>query len=288
MRIIIFFVIIGLLQACAHSPKPQARPGAYYLDDGPHTRAHVDPATVANATPRTEALSPRGNKPYTVFGKRYHPLPHARGYHARGTASWYGKKFHGNTTSNGETYDMYAMSAAHKTLPLPSYVRVTNLSNSRSVVVRVNDRGPFLHNRLIDLSYAAAAKLDMLRTGTAQVEVTAINSDTTRASAHRTTTTTDVSAQTNAPNLSTRQQLGNDAGRLYLQVGAFSQQANAQRLLARLQPQIDAPINVLTLKQSRGAVYRVRIGPLRSVEHSGDLAERVQQLGITDVIIVSE
>lgn len=134
-----------------------------------------DVSQVEDAQPRYEAPSRQGNKTYTVRGKTYHVLSSAKGYSAMGPASWYGKKFHGHLTSNGETYDMYSMSAAHKTLPLPSYVRVTNLSNQKQVVVRVNDRGPFHGGRLIDLSYAAAAKLDMLKSGTANVKIEAIN-----------------------------------------------------------------------------------------------------------------
>ncbi|MGB5576444.1 MAG: septal ring lytic transglycosylase RlpA family protein, partial [Woeseiaceae bacterium] len=131
-----------------------------------------------DATPRREARSRYGNGPvYEVLGKRYRVMPSSRGYQERGVASWYGRKFHGNLTSNREVYDMHEMTAAHKTLPLPTYVRVRNLQNDKSIVVRVNDRGPFVHNRIIDLSYAAAARLDMLRDGTSLVEVTAINFD---------------------------------------------------------------------------------------------------------------
>ena len=129
-------------------------------------------------TPRPEARSRYGNGPvYEVLGKRYTVMPSSSGYQERGVASWYGKKFHGNLTSNREPYDMYAMTAAHKTLPLPTYVRVRNLRNDKSIIVRVNDRGPFVHNRIIDLSYAAAMKLDMIKDGTSLVEVTAISFD---------------------------------------------------------------------------------------------------------------
>ena len=278
MKTAFIIVLIFFLQACMHSP----RPGGYYQDDGPHARAHIDPSKVADAIPRIEPLSPRGNKPYTVFGKTYRPLPHARGYQARGVASWYGKKFHGRQTSNGEVYDMYAMSAAHTTLPLPSYVRVTNLRNSKSVIVRVNDRGPFLHNRLIDLSYAAAAKLDIVRTGTGQVEISAI--DTRQAGAKP--AMPNLLAQTQSPGAKATARP--ESGKLYLQVGAFSQRVNADKLRSRLQSQIDTPISIIAMNSVRGQIYRVRVGPLATVEESGELAERMVQLGVNDAIIVSE
>ena len=143
--------------------------------DGPPSGSTRVPEIPGDAVPRPEARSKYGNGPtYEVFGKRYTVMPSSAGYQERGVASWYGKKFHGNLTSNRETYDMYRMTAAHKTLPLPTYVRVRNLRNNKSIVVRVNDRGPFVNNRIIDLSYSAAMKLDMIKDGTSLVEVTAI------------------------------------------------------------------------------------------------------------------
>ncbi|MCG8369940.1 MAG: septal ring lytic transglycosylase RlpA family protein, partial [Proteobacteria bacterium] len=146
--------------------------------DGPPAGSARIPDMPGDAVPRPEPLSRYGNGPtYEVLGRRYSVMPSSAGYRERGVASWYGRKFHGRLTSNRETYDMYAMTAAHRTLPLPTYVRVRNLRNDRSVVVRVNDRGPFVHDRIIDLSYAAALKLDMIRDGTSLVEVTAISFD---------------------------------------------------------------------------------------------------------------
>lgn len=152
---------------------PQAGParGAFYLDDGPSDRAPVDPHSVPDAVPRAEPLLARANRPYEVFGRRYVPMTQLEPYQQRGVASWYGRRYHGRQTSSGEVYDMYAMTAAHPTLPLPSYVRVTHLGNGRSVVVRVNDRGPFLHDRLIDLSWTAASRLGFVQAGSAEVEV---------------------------------------------------------------------------------------------------------------------
>ena len=162
--------LLLLLSGCGYFEQAR-RGGAYFEDDGPPSDKGPDPSTVLNAVPIVEPLSKTGNKPYTVFDVQYHPMKSAAGYREKGTASWYGKKFHGRRTSSGEVYDMYAMTAAHKTLPLPTYVKVRNLGNGAEIVVRVNDRGPFLGGRLIDLSYMAARKLDIAAAGTGQVEV---------------------------------------------------------------------------------------------------------------------
>lgn len=151
-------------------PSP-GRGGAYYLDDGPPD--HIPPGldSIADAVPRVEPLHRFANRPYVVFGRRYVPTPEITEHRERGMASWYGRRYHGRPTSSGEIYDMFAMTAAHPTLPIPSYVRVTNLRNGRSAVVRVNDRGPFLNNRVIDLSFAAAHRLDFVRAGSTEVQV---------------------------------------------------------------------------------------------------------------------
>jgi rare lipoprotein A len=163
------FLAIGLclLVGCASSP----RPGGYYKDDGPGDKL---PANVADAVPRAEPLHRFANRPYKAMGKEYVPMTSLQPFRQRGMASWYGKRYHGQKTSSGEIYDMYAMSAAHPTLPIPSYARVTNLANGRRVVVRINDRGPFHAARIIDVSYAAAHKLGFIGAGAAQVEVESI------------------------------------------------------------------------------------------------------------------
>ena len=168
IRAFLLIAAITLLTACGHSGR--------YKDahDSIPTRLPT-PSELKNALPRAEPYSRGGNKNYRVRGVNYQVLTSAQGFEQIGIASWYGKKFHGHLTSNGEIYDMYAMSAAHKNLPLPTYVKVTNLSNNKSVIVRVNDRGPFHQGRVIDLSYSAAYKLDMLQTGTAEVKISAIN-----------------------------------------------------------------------------------------------------------------
>jgi rare lipoprotein A len=175
----VFIIAVLFLTACGGGNK-----GGYFSKDGPPRMSVERAGKVPDAIPKDEPLSETGNSTYRVYGVMYRPVKDARGHVEQGEASWYGKMFHGRPTSSGEIYDMYAMTAAHKTLPLPSYVRVTNTQNQTSVVVKVNDRGPFLHGRIIDLSYAAAAKLDMIKTGTADVEIKLVTAaDTARASA---------------------------------------------------------------------------------------------------------
>ena len=162
--------LVLALAACSSAPKK----GGYYKDDGPGANPPSDLASIPEATPRSEPLNKFANRPYEVFGKKYVPLASVQSFHQRGVASWYGKRFHGQKTSSGETYDMYAMTAAHPILPIPSYARVTSLRTGRQVVVRINDRGPFHSNRAIDLSYAAASRLGLIGTGSGEVEIDAI------------------------------------------------------------------------------------------------------------------
>jgi rare lipoprotein A len=267
------------LTACSTVP----RGGGYYQDDGPHDKAPVDASQVPDAVPRAEPLSAYGNKPYTVFGVNYRPLSDASGYRERGVASWYGKKFHGRRTSSGEPYDMYGMSAAHRTLPLPSYVRVRNLENGRTVVVRVNDRGPFLHNRLIDLSYTAAARLGVLGKGTAMVEVETIGPQGPA----------NVATAAPRPSLVRRAEAaGGDTipPRLSVQVGAFSEHQNALNLKTRLEQAGFVPIYIQPPSASGGAgsLYRVRVGPLPSVERGDRLVADITRHGIADAVLVVE
>jgi rare lipoprotein A len=158
------------LAACSSSPKN----GGYYKDDGPGATAPSNLASIPDARPRSEPLHKFANRPYEVFGKKYVPLASVQPFRQRGMASWYGKRFHGQKTASGEPYDMYAMSAAHPTLPIPSYARITSVRSGRQVVVRINDRGPFHANRVIDLSYAAAYRLGLIGTGSGEVEIEAI------------------------------------------------------------------------------------------------------------------
>jgi rare lipoprotein A len=230
--------------------------------------APPDINSVPDAVPKDEPRSKRGNPPfYTVLGKRYTVLDSADGYVERGVASWYGPTFHGESTSIGEPYDMYGMSAAHKTLPLPAYARVTNLSNGRSVVVRINDRGPFAKNRVIDLSYTAAAKLDMLRDGTALVEVRTLRAggdDNLRRS-------DETPPQT-----------------LYVQAGAFTDENNARRLVERLKASGVANAFVQSPPASGPRVFRVRAGPVSSTVEFDVLAARLAKLGISEVRLATD
>jgi rare lipoprotein A len=157
------------LLAAGCSSTPEKRPGGYYKDDGPGDAAKL--ASIPDAVPRAEPLHRYANRPYEAMGRKYVPLTRVGVFKQRGSASWYGKRYHGSPTSSGEKYDMYKMSAAHPILPIPSYARVTNLANNRSVVVRINDRGPFHDGRAIDVSYAAAYKLGFIGQGSAQVEI---------------------------------------------------------------------------------------------------------------------
>ena len=218
--------------------------------------------SIPDAVPRAEPRSAHGNPPfYDVLGRRYFVLGAADGYLERGVASWYGPTFHGGNTSSGELYDMYAMSAAHKTLPLPTYARVTNLRNGRSVVVRINDRGPFVANRLIDLSYTAATKLDMIREGTTLVEVRALTPGTPDALTR--------SAQSPPPSL-------------YMQAGAFADAHNAQHQLERLHAAGLASAFIVSPLEGKSRLYRVRLGPVGSVAEFDQLAARLAALGIRD------
>jgi len=246
--------------------------------DGPGE--HRDVSQVPDAVPRAEPLSRGGNpSSYVVFGKRYYPMKQNRGFKQRGIASWYGRKFHGRKTSNGETYDMYAMTAAHKRLPLPSFVEVTNLENGRRVVVRVNDRGPFHENRVIDLSYAAASRIGMLGKGTALVEVRAI--DPRAPSAVPRTATSPRPGKPSAPSIPVGQ-----APRIFLQAGAFADSANAEKLRTRLQNKLSRNVRIAAADASFGRVHRVQVGPLASVEIADRVGTTLHELGIAAPLVV--
>jgi rare lipoprotein A len=273
------------------------------------------PPTIPDAVPKVEPLSRYGNPPYyEVFGKRYYVLSSSVAYLERGVASWYGPGFHQVRTSSGETYDMYAMTAAHKTLPLPAYVRVTNLENGRSVVVRVNDRGPFVGNRIIDLSYTAAARLDMLRNGTAMVEVRGIDPQApvtelttpmtasatpqsgqpiiapTTAAATTTVTTPGIAATGTASAGVAATAPGATAGTaaqpvgapLFVQAGAFADPANAERLAAKLRGGEYGKIFVRDDVIAGRRMYRVRIGPVPDVPEFDRIVAALERAGVHD------
>jgi len=271
------FACTGLLvAACGSPPARRDTPPAVAIPERsapPPPPANLD--AIPDPVPRAEPRSARGNPvSYEVFGKRYHVLASSEGYKERGVASWYGPDFHARPTSSGEPYDMYAMTAAHKTLPIPAYARVTNLSNGRSVVVRINDRGPFVANRIIDLSYTAAHKLDMWRAGTAFVEVEVITPGATADIARDITPTAAPASPATALT----------GPVLYLQVGAFGVADNAAKLADRLRA---ASIDAVGVAGPAGtpSLYRVRIGPITDVAAYDAMAERVAKLGLTSHLV---
>jgi rare lipoprotein A len=258
---------MALLAACAVTPR-RPLPPAPAAPPQPLPPPPADILSVPDAVPRVEPRSAHGNPPfYDALGRRYYVLASAEGYVERGVASWYGPTFHGGNTSSGEPYDMYAMTAAHKTLPLPTYARVTNLRNGRSVVVRINDRGPFVANRIIDLSYTAAVKLDMLREGTTLVEVQAL----TPGVPEPPTRVAEVPAPA-----------------LYVQAGAFADPDNAQRLVERLQAAGLTSAFVLSPLVGRTQLFRVRLGPVSSVAEFDQLAAQLAALGIPDARLAND
>lgn len=236
----------------------------------------VNVAHIPDAVPRAEPRSARGNPPsYEVFGRTYFVMASAEGYNERGVASWYGTKFHGRSTSSGEPYDMYKMTAAHRTLPIPSYVEVTNLQTRRKVIVRVNDRGPFHANRIIDLSYAAATKLGISGNGTGLVEVRSIDPRQWQ----RPTQLTPVAAPAQTP------VNGTPTPRMFVQAGAFTNSGNARQLQQQLHTLLNShPVSAEFDQNDK--LYRVRIGPIGSVEEADRLSELISANGFDEPHIV--
>jgi rare lipoprotein A len=249
----------------------------------------VDSQTNVTELPRSKY----GNPPfYEVFGVRYTILPGSTDYRQKGVASWYGKKFHGRRTSSGETYDMYKMTAAHTVLPIPTNARVTNLDNGKSVIVRINDRGPFAKDRIIDLSYAAAVELDMIRNGTARVEVVALTESVVSAVPPATQTLADSAQQSSTASkdssAATSAPASQEQATMYLQVGAFGRLANAQQLIDRL---TESGIQNARLHVTPGespVLYRVRIGPMYSIEDYDRMVQRVSMMQIKDTQLIIE
>ena len=265
--------------------------GGSAVRDGAPSGSVSVPELPGDAVPRPEARSRYGNGPiYEVLGKRYTVLPSGDGYRERGVASWYGNKFHGRLTSSREPYDMYSMTAAHKTLPLPTYVQVRNLRNDRSVIVRVNDRGPFVHNRIIDLSYAAALKLDMVNDGTSLVEVTAITfgepAGDRPVSRPAPTPAEPVAAPAPGP-AAPAAGSGDGVHRIYVQVGAFGDRSNAERRQAALLAGGIGGAFIFADEGGESPIFRVRIGPIAGVDEYDLLVDRLAALGINDPWLVS-
>jgi peptidoglycan lytic transglycosylase len=254
------------------------RPGGYYKDDGPGDNPPPNLEAIPDAVPRLEALHRFANRPYAVFGRDYVPATTLRPYKERGIASWYGRKFHNEKTSTGEIYDMYAMSAAHPTLPLPSYARVTNVATGKSVVVRVNDRGPFHPGRVIDLSYAAAYRLGIAEKGSGEVDVESILPIDAPPAIAMTTPLAPLEGLAEAP--ATAMPLRQDAAGFVIQLGAFANYANAQTLLDRVANQI-APMGVEGRVRQGDGLFRVLVGPYPTRDDARKVGERLRsELGL--------
>ena len=261
----------------AQTPPPAPGQAGRYAQDRDSTPQQIpDVSKIPEPVPRDEPHSQYGNKsPYTVLGETYRVLPSCKDYVERGIASWYGNKFHGYATSNFEHYDMYAYSAASKTLPLPCYVRVTNLETGRSAVVRVNDRGPFVTNRIIDLSYVAAIKLGVWPKGTAMVEVRGIDPAHPQAPPERSAAS---STSAPAPAAPTPQKTPKPA--LYLQLGAFSDAANAERAAAKVREAQLGEVRVVEVQVNGKPLRRVRLGPLEDAEQADRITPKLRDLGL--------
>ncbi len=249
------------------------RPGGFYTDDSPDMPVPGDLETLPDAEPMPEPLHTTANDSYTVFGRNYTPLHSAAGYKRQGTASWYGRKFHGQRTVSGEVYNMYAMTAAHPTLPIPSYARITNLENKRSVVVRINDRGPFGAGRIMDVSYAAAVKLGFAEATLAPVDVEGI----------ATVPVPAVVTEREEP----RPVIATASNRrgIFLQLGAFGSRANAESFRDRLQRQLD--IKGEFGIELRDKLYRVQLGPYRDRAAANAVSAKIRaSLEIKPVVVV--
>jgi rare lipoprotein A len=285
-----------LLAGCGSTPKR----GGYYQDDGPPDRTPAELADAADAVPRVEPLHPRANRPYVALGRSYTPMTADAPFRQKGAASWYGRQFHGNRTASGEIYDMFAMTAAHPTLPIPSYVRVMNPRNGRSVIVRVNDRGPFKDGRIIDLSYGAATKLGIVAAGTGEVEIERLTFAQIASGEWRAPPATagtagpstvaagalaaGAPASLPAPALSSAPAPAADTPRWSVQVGAFSQQASAEDLAARVGTVLDFSEGELPASHREARVerdenlFRVLVGALPDRATALSLALQLERL----------
>lgn len=247
------------------------KPGGFYTDDAPDAPSTAALDELADPQPHIEPLNATANQPYTAFGRQYVPMTALGPYRRQGTASWYGRKFHGQRTTSGEYYDMFALSAAHPTLPIPSYARVTNLANHRSVIVRVNDRGPYGSGRIMDVSYAAAYKLGFADETLATVEVEALVPQPEVAVADPRPAPPSTPSVERAPAVPAAR--GN--GGIYLQLGAFANPDNAQNFAARVKQQLEgigAPVSVT----GRNALYRIQLGPFADRRRAAAAARKIR------------
>ena len=276
---VIATLVAIIIAGCSSAP---SKPGGYYLDDGPGVNPPADLDRIPEPAPKLEPINKYASRPYAVLGRAYTPYTRLTPYKARGIASWYGKRYHGQKTSSGEVYDMYAMSAAHTILPLPSYARVTNVATGKSVVVRVNDRGPFHEDRLIDLSYLAAQRLGLLGSGSGLVEVEAIVPGDEAPPVARAAPPEILTAPAAVPAAST---LSNESGGIYVQLGAFSVAGNAEAFLRKMRIDLSWLADTMNVYRKDG-LYRVHAGPYSSREEAGRTAERVQnELGFKALVL---
>ncbi|MDL5597559.1 septal ring lytic transglycosylase RlpA family protein [Bacillus subtilis] len=327
LKLVAFAALAVLVASCSTSRAPTQKYASNTVRAQPGldiNRAHkdgapwwdVDVSRIPDATP-TLHTGPYKANPYTVLGKTYFPLQESKTYVASGTASWYGTKFHGQNTANGEVYDLYGMSAAHKTLPLPSYVRVTNLDNNKSVILRVNDRGPFYSDRIIDLSYAAAKKLGYAEIGTARVKVEGIDPQQWWAAkgrpaplmlnepqvAQNTAPVITASAGTIEQWTPPPQQHASDtvpvqigakknasapASGQYLQVGAFANPDAAELLRSKLSGMVSAPVFISSIVRNQQTLHRVRLGPIGSPGEIAQVQNSVRSANLGSPSVVTE
>jgi peptidoglycan lytic transglycosylase len=283
-QLLFIFSLLLIISACAPvlekgNNAPEYSRKYQFETDGVGHKKDIDAAKIVQAIPKKEPKSKYGNpKSYTVFGKRYHVLNSANGYKLQGDASWYGKKFHGERTSSGEAYNMYAMSAAHKTLPLPTYVKVTNLENKLNVVVRINDRGPFHDGRIIDLSYSAAKQLRIVDNGTGRVEVEAIDPQNWPVKM----------ASAQIKNKPIKPLLSNFVSRSYIQVGAFSNANNALGLATKLRNLFEYPVTISKKKSKNQMLNVVKIGPFSSTILENTALKQLTEQGYYKARIVKK
>jgi rare lipoprotein A len=295
-RAVMILLVLGSLAACSTAPmrddmRVARAPGGYYLDDGPGANPPPNIEQIPDAQPRAEPIKASTAKPYVALGQRYTPMTTAAPYKARGLASWYGRRYHGKPTASGELYDMYAMTAAHPTLPIPSYARVSNVRSGKMVIVRINDRGPFHSDRLIDLSYAAAVKLGIVRSGSDLVDIESVSPGEAPSASLPPATevaqppvdapAASQAASDSAPIASTQ---SGTAG-VYIQLGAFAAQRNAEDYLLRIRSELSWLSESLAVF-SRDGLYRVHIGPYPDREQASQVASRIaQSMDVRPVVI---
>jgi rare lipoprotein A len=295
-KLFIFFLTAGWLAACSSVPRTQQSPapkppetktgGGYYLDDGPGDAPPPNLQAVPDAVPREELLHRYANRPYEVSGVSYTPVTERQAAIQTGIASWYGKRFHGKPTSSGEIYDMYGMTAAHPTLPIPSYAKVTSLDSGKSVIVRINDRGPFHSDRVIDLSYTAAYKLGLLGKGSGRVSVESIGPETEPVSLNASRDLPQNNLPTKSASSSPTSSRNNaaDSG-YYVQLGAFGNPDNAEKLLLRARQSLDIPVELVQVTLV-GNLHRVKLGPFSNQAEASNWVEKTRAaLGIAAITI---